>query len=60
MITDVLLILPYLVLFLIWWRFRHVIKAMADIENTLDDDDFLEIMLTHQKKALNSLKNENV
>ena len=60
MITDVLLILPYLVLLLIWWRFRHVIKAMADIENTLDDDDFLEIMLTHQKKALNSLKNENV
>ena len=33
MITEVLLILPlYLVLFLIWWLFRQVLKAMADIE----------------------------
>ena len=41
MITEVLSILPlYLTLFLIWWRFRHVIKAMADDENILNDDDF--------------------
>ena len=38
---EVLLILPsYLTLFLIWWRFRHVIKGMADVVNILNDDDF--------------------
>ena len=38
---EVLLILPlYLILFLIWWRFRHLIKAMTDVENILNDDDF--------------------
>ena len=38
---ELLLILPlYLILFLIWWRFRHLIKAMADVENILNDDDF--------------------
>ena len=41
MITEVLLILPsYLILFFIWWRFRHVIKTMADVENILSDYDF--------------------
>ena len=41
MITEVLLILPsYLMLFFIWWRFRHVIKAMADVENILNNYDF--------------------
>ena len=41
MITEVSLILPlYLILFLIWWRFQHVIKTMADFENILNDDDF--------------------
>ena len=29
-----------LILFLIWWRFRHLIKAMTDVENILNDDDF--------------------
>ena len=38
---EVLLILPlYLTLFLIWWRFQYVIKALADVENMLNDDDF--------------------
>ena len=37
----ILLILPlYLILLLIWWRFRHVIKAMTDVENILNDDEF--------------------
>ena len=41
MITEVLLVLPlYLILFFIWWRFRPVIKAMASVENILNDDDF--------------------
>ena len=39
--TEVLLILPlYLILFLIWCRFRHTIKIMDDVENMLNDDDF--------------------
>ena len=41
MITEVLLILPlYLTLFLIWWRFTHLTKAMADFENILNNDNF--------------------
>ena len=41
MITEVLLILPlYLIWFFIWWRFRHLIKIMADAQNTLNNDDF--------------------
>ena len=36
-----LLILPLdLILFLTWWRFWHVIKAIADVENILNDEDF--------------------
>ena len=41
MITEVLLILPlYLIWFFIWWRFRHLIKIMADAQNTLNNDNF--------------------
>ena len=32
--------MAYLKLFVIWWRFRHVIKLMADVANTLNDDEF--------------------
>ena len=36
-----LLILPlYLMLFFIWWRFRHLIKIMAYVEDIFDDNDF--------------------
>ena len=38
MITKVILILPlYLILFFIWYRFRHLIKITADVENILND-----------------------
>ena len=41
MITEVLLVLPlYLLLFFIWWRFRHVIKIMVDVQNIVNDTDF--------------------
>ena len=41
MIAEVLLILPlYLILSLIWWRFRHLVKIIADVENILNNDDF--------------------
>ena len=61
MTTEVLLILPlYLILFVIWWRFRHLINLMADVENILNEDDFFfEILLIHKKKALSSIENEN-
>ena len=39
MITEVLLILPlYLILLFIWYRFRHLIKIMADVGDILNDD----------------------
>ena len=39
--TEVsLLLLLYLILFFIWRRSRHVIKAMTRIETILNDDDF--------------------
>ena len=42
MITEVILVLPlYLILFFIWWRFRPLIKAMTDVGDILNDDDFL-------------------
>ena len=47
MITEVLLILPlYLILFLIWWRFRHLIKIMADVGDKSNDDEFLNVVDT--------------
>ena len=41
MITEVLLILPLnLILFFIWWQFRHLIKIMADVGDILNDNEF--------------------
>ena len=34
-----------------WWRFRHVIKMMADVENILNDEEFLEILFYTPKKG---------
>ena len=60
MITEVLLILLlYLMLFLIWYQFRHVIKSMTDVENTLNNDDFFGDIARTPKKALSSIENEN-
>ena len=59
MITEVLLVLPlYLILFFIWWRFRHLIKIMADVGDILNDDEFFGDVLIHQWKALLSIENE--
>ena len=52
-ITEVLLILPlYLTLFLIWWRFRHVIKMMANVENILNDEDFFGEIVDTPKEGI--------
>ena len=57
MITEVLLILPlYLILFFIWWRFGHVIKAMADVENTLNDDEFFGDIVDTPKEGIEQHK----
>ena len=54
---EVLLILPlYLILFLIWWRFRHLIKAMADVENILNDDDFFGDIVDTPKEGIEQHK----
>ena len=37
MITEVLLVPLYLILFFVWWRFRHLIKAMTDVGDILND-----------------------
>ena len=47
MITELLLVLPlYLMLFFIWYRFRHLIKIMADAEDILNDDFFGDVVDT--------------
>ena len=60
MITEVLLlILPlYLILFVIWYRFQHLIKIMANVGDILNDHEFLVMLLIHQKKAWSSTENE--
>ena len=43
MITEVLLVLQlYVTLFFIWWRFELLIKAVADVVNIFNNDDFLQ------------------
>ena len=57
MITEVLLILPlYLTLFLIWWRFRHLIKAMTDIENMLNNDELFADTVDTPKEGVEQYK----
>ena len=47
MITEALLVLLlYLIYFFIWWRFRHLIKAMTDVEDIFDNDFFGDIVDT--------------
>ena len=61
MITEVLLMLPlHLILFFIWWQFRHLIKIMADVANILNDNEFFRDIVDTPKKALSSTENENV
>ena len=38
MVIEVLLVLPlHLALFFIWYRFRHLIKIVASVEDVLND-----------------------
>ena len=57
MITEVLLILPlYLILFFIWWRFRHLIKIMADVGDILNDNEFFGDIVDTPKEGIEQLK----
>ena len=51
--VEVLLILLLCLTFLfIWWRFRHIVKAMANIENILNDDDFFPDAVDRPKEGI--------
>ena len=53
MITEVLLVLPlYLILFFIWWRFQPLIKAMTDVGDILNDDEFFGDIVDTPKESI--------
>ena len=57
MMTKVSLLLPlYLVLFFIWWRFRHLLKIMADVGDILDDNDFFGYIVDTPKEGIEQHK----
>ena len=61
MITEVLLVLPlYLILFFIWWQFRHLIKIMADAGELLNDDEIFGDAVDTPKEVLSSTENKSV
>ena len=52
MVAEVLLVLPlYLILFIIWQRFRCLIKIMADVGDILNNDEFFGDILDTPKKG---------
>ena len=54
-----LLVLPlYLILFLICWRFRYVIKTMASVGDIFSDDDFLDDVVDTVKEEQNKKREE--
>ena len=56
MITEVLLVLPYLILFFIWWRFRHLIKIMTDVGDILNDNEFFGDIIDTPKEGIEQHK----
>ena len=61
MITEVLLVLSlYLILFFIWWQFRHLIKIMADVGELLNDDEIFGDAVDAPKEVLSSTENKSV
>ena len=58
MITEVLLILPLYLIVFIWWRFRHLIKIMADAGNILNDNKFFRDILDTTKEGIEQHKKQ--
>ena len=57
MITEVLLILPLnLILFLIWYRFRYIIKIMPDVGDILNDNGFFGDVVDTPKEDIEQHK----
>ena len=53
MIIEVLLLLPlYLILFFIWWRFRHLIKIMANVGDIQNDNEFFGDVVDTPKEGI--------
>ena len=57
MITEVLVLPLYLILFFIWWRFRHLIKIMASVGYILNDDEFFGDVVDTPKEGTEQHKN---
>ena len=58
MITEVLLILPLYLIVFIWWRFRHLIKIMADAGNILNDNKFFRDIIDTTKEGIEQHKKQ--
>ena len=58
MISEVLLVLLlYLILFFIWWRFHPLVKAMTDVGDISNDDDFFGDIVDTPKEGIEQHKN---
>ena len=57
MFIEVLLLLPlYLILFFIWWRFRHLIKIMANVGDIQNDNEFFGDVVDTPKEGIQQHK----
>ena len=57
MITEVLLVLSlYLILFFVWWRSQPLIKAMTNVGDTLNDDEFFGDIVDTPKEGIEQHK----
>ena len=57
MISEVLLVLLlYLILFFIWWRFHPLVKAMTDVGDISNDDDFFGDIVDTPKEGIEQHK----
>ena len=57
-LSLVLLSLMYVILFVIWWRFRHVIKMMVDVENILNNKVFFGHTVDTPKEGVEQHKKQ--
>ena len=52
-----LLVLPfYLILFFIWWRFRHLMKIMGDAGDILNDNEIFSDVVDTPKEGIEQHK----
>ena len=56
MITGVLILPLYLILFFIWLRFRSIIKIMADVGDILNENEFFGDVVDTPKEGIEQHK----